>query len=533
MVFVLFGINKGISQNNTYVVNTTNQPGTNYDGTTSVGVGAQAGGLNCSFFGHLAGKNNGRTSNTAFGFGALSSNAPFTTTAGGFNSAFGSTTMQNNTSGQFNCSFGARNLTLNTIGSGNVAMGYRTLELNTTGGYNTALGYFSLGRLNLPFNGMQSDGNTAVGNNAGSGLTSGITNIFLGNYSGSSLSTGSNNVFIGNSTGNNLTTGSNNVFIGKATVNGLAATTPTVVGNNASNTIILADGEGNQRLLIGGVGVNIGNVGIGLGNNNIAQNRLELNGGLAGTSGLRFRSYTSASTPVASNGRVLTLNASGDVVLTTDVGSGGSTVITNGTNTTVTGTGVTGTPYRINAQNIYTNDGTLNTTTIPSTTAGVRTVTMGNNNLFFNTLGSTSGNGRIYIGNTTLFPAITATSNYRLLVEGGILSERVKVALRNPTTNWADYVFANDYKLMPLKEVEAYINENKHLPGIDSANELVKNGLDLGDMQAKQMAKIEELTLYVIEQNKTLENQNKAFEKQSKEIEELKAQVKILLDKTK
>jgi hypothetical protein len=70
---------------------------------------------------------------------------------------------------------------------------------------------------------------------------------------------------------------------------------------------------------------------------------------------------------------------------------------------------------------------------------------------------------------------------------------------------------------MPLNEVETFVKENKHLPGIDSANELVKNGLDVAEMQAKQMGKIEELTLYVIQQNK--------------EIEELKAQVKALLEK--
>jgi hypothetical protein len=440
--------------------------------------------------------------NTAIGAFVLSSGTepvPTSLFTGGYNTAVGGNNMTYTTSGKWNCSFGARNMTFNTTGTGHVAMGFRALELNTTGEFNTAIGPGA----NLHSN---SSYNIAIGVETPRNFTTG----------------GNGNIFIGNRTAQFLASGNYNVIIGGEVKVGAAATTPTVVGNDASNTIILADGQGTQRLLIGGSGVNIGNVGIGLGNNFIAQNRLELNGGLAGTSGLRFRSYTSASTPVASNGRVLTLNATGDVVLTTDVGSGGSTVIANGTNTTVTGTGVTGTPYRINAQNLYTNDGTLNTITTPSTTAGVRTVTMGNNNLFFNTFGSTSGNGRIYIGNTTLFPAITATSNYRLLVEGGILSERVKVALRNPTTNWADYVFANDYKLMPLKEVEAYINENKHLPGIDSANELVKNGLDLGDMQAKQMAKIEELTLYVIEQNKTLENQKKALEKQGKEIEEYK-----------
>jgi hypothetical protein len=74
---------------------------------------------------------------------------------------------------------------------------------------------------------------------------------------------------------------------------------------------------------------------------------------------------------------------------------------------------------------------------------------------------------------------------------------------------------------MPLKNVEEYITKNNHLPGIDSASDLSKQGLDIAEMQAKHMAKIEELTLYIIEQNK-------AIEKNSKAIEELKLQVKKL-----
>jgi hypothetical protein len=69
--------------------------------------------------------------------------------------------------------------------------------------------------------------------------------------------------------------------------------------------------------------------------------------------------------------------------------------------------------------------------------------------------------------------------------------------------------------------VEEYIAANKHLPGVDSAIELSKNGLDLAEMQAKHMAKIEEMMLYIIEQNKTIE-------KNIKDIEELKKQVKVL-----
>ena len=76
---------------------------------------------------------------------------------------------------------------------------------------------------------------------------------------------------------------------------------------------------------------------------------------------------------------------------------------------------------------------------------------------------------------------------------------------------------------MPLKNVEEYINTHKHLPGIDSAAELSKNGLDLAEMQAKHMAKIEELTLYIIEQNKAIERNTKAIQELQKQVQVLTA----------
>ena len=63
-------------------------------------------------------------------------------------------------------------------------------------------------------------------------------------------------------------------------------------------------------------------------------------------------------------------------------------------------------------------------------------------------------------------------------------------------------MFKPDYKLTPLKELETYINNNKHLPDIPTEQEIIKDGLDLGDMQKLQMQKIEELTLYIIQLNK-------------------------------
>jgi trimeric autotransporter adhesin len=228
---------------------------------------------------------------------------------------------------------------------------------------------------------------------------------------------------------------------------------------------------------------------------------------------------TLTQSPIQTTGTAITLSNGGGTVYV----DGSETKIQAGTNVTVTGAGTIASPYVINSTatggvncNIYTCDGTI------TPANGVRTVTMNNNNLVFDTTGSTT-NGRVYIGNSASFP--TTTGNYRLNVEGGILTEKVKVALRS-SANWADYVFADNYKLMPLNEVEAFVKENKHLPGVASAENLAKEGLDLGQMQAKQMEKIEELTLYVIEQNKTIE-------KQSKEIEELKAMVNALVNKTK
>lgn len=96
----------------------------------------------------------------------------------------------------------------------------------------------------------------------------------------------------------------------------------------------------------------------------------------------------------------------------------------------------------------------------------------------------------------------TATPSHKLAVNGTIRAKEVIV-----DTGWADYVFEDDYRLAPLSEVESHIREKKHLPGIPSANEIAAHGVSMGEMQAKLLAKIEELTLHVIAQGKQLETQ--------------------------
>ncbi|GAB3423650.1 hypothetical protein [Niabella aquatica] len=99
----------------------------------------------------------------------------------------------------------------------------------------------------------------------------------------------------------------------------------------------------------------------------------------------------------------------------------------------------------------------------------------------------------------------TATPAEKLSVNGKIRAKEIKVE----TSNWPDYVFKPSYQLMPLQEVSHFITQNGHLPGVSSAKEVEQNGIDLGANQAVLLKKIEELTLYVIEQNKIIEQQGK------------------------
>ncbi len=88
------------------------------------------------------------------------------------------------------------------------------------------------------------------------------------------------------------------------------------------------------------------------------------------------------------------------------------------------------------------------------------------------------------------------TTGYLLSVAGKVRAEEVEISL---SSTWADYVFADNYSLMPLAELKSYISENRHLPNIPSAEEIETSGLSIGEMQKMQMEKIEELTLYILE----------------------------------
>ena len=101
-------------------------------------------------------------------------------------------------------------------------------------------------------------------------------------------------------------------------------------------------------------------------------------------------------------------------------------------------------------------------------------------------------NGNVGIGTLS-------AGTYKLAVNGTIRAKEIRVE-----SGWSDYVFEKGYALRSLNNVAKYIEQNKHLPGIPSAKEIQENGLAVGDVQTKMMAKIEELTLYVIKQEKSI-----------------------------
>lgn len=112
--------------------------------------------------------------------------------------------------------------------------------------------------------------------------------------------------------------------------------------------------------------------------------------------------------------------------------------------------------------------------------------------------GTVTNLGNLYsLGNVGI--GTTDTKGYKLAVAGNMIAESVKVKLQG---SWPDYVFGEDYKLPTLHETEKHIKENGHLEGIPSAKEVKANGIDLGDINARLLQKLEELTLHLIEMKK-------------------------------
>jgi hypothetical protein len=142
-----------------------------------------------------------------------------------------------------------------------------------------------------------------------------------------------------------------------------------------------------------------------------------------------------------------------------------------------------------------------------------------------------TNSGNVGIGTTNPY-------NYRLAVNGSAIFTSAWV---KPFANWPDYVFKKGYELPTLESVSKYICSHGHLPGMPSADSVQRTGLDLGGNQAALLRKIEELTLYAIEQEKSIQGYNNVIlewreklslqEQQRRALEERITRLEALIDK--
>lgn len=377
---------------------------------------------------------------------------------GNNNTFIGYNSGANNQNGSFNTALGS--YSSQSGGINNVSIGYEA-AMSTTSTDNVSIGY----RAGKGNNGFR---NIFLGSKAGGGNTAGNDNIVLGFESGLVMTGGSNNIFMGNNSGRAFDNGGSNIFLGQNSGQFRYSSNSNVfIGHNSgwygtdgtANTFLGnnsgANSSGNNNVMIGeGAGGENGS-----GNNNV------FIGKLAGFENL----------------------GSGNVLIGNETGNQD--------------------PNASNKLYIDNNE-TLNPLIWGDFAA---------DQLKFNGKVGIGGNTTTGFGSYPTTAGGVSVSNYNLFVTGGILTEEVRVNLRGTNGQWADYVFAKDYDLKPLSEVETFINNNGHLPNVPCAEQVKEEGIELGEMAKIQQEKIEELTLYLIQQNK--------------QIEELKAQVKLLLDK--
>jgi hypothetical protein len=148
-------------------------------------------------------------------------------------------------------------------------------------------------------------------------------------------------------------------------------------------------------------------------------------------------------------------------------------------------------------------------------------------NLFYRNVSSLNNrwiynNGTLYDSADNIGIGTSNTDGYKLAVNGTAIFTKVKV---KTSGTWPDYVFKKGYALPDLHQLERYIAEHKHLPGIASEKEVQEQGIDVGDHQAALLKKVEELTLYLIDQNKSLTEQNRQLTEQARQMTEQKSRL--------
>jgi hypothetical protein len=336
-----------------------------------------------------------------------------------------------------------------------------------------------------------------VGTSAGNAASTGANNTFIGYWAGKVTSTSAGNTFVGSQTGA-ANTAANNTFIGyyagKVNVTG---TSNTFLGSEAGTATTTSNNTfiGFQAGKINSIGSNNTFIGVysGMGNSN--------------GSGNICIGYQTGYNIVSGINNVYIGNYSGmenEGNNNTFLGNNSGSEST-GSNNVFIGTNVGF--YESSNNKLMIDNQDISTPLIWGDFSADQLKL----------------NGKTGIGmGTNTFPTSVggaSVTGYNLFVRGGILADEVRVR-----TTWSDYVFTKDYKLPTLEEVENHINQKGYLINVPSGKQVEEEGIELGQMAKIQQEKIEELTLYIIEQNKI----NK---QQGEKIAKLETLVQTLLDK--
>ncbi len=489
-------------------------------------------------------------------------------TTGGFNTLVGSDAGYVLSTGAENTIVGARAGYSLTTGGNNTLLGSFAGNVISTGSNNTYLGHYAgSGSLTAVYN-------TGIGAEALKGLTSGNNNTGIGHRAGR---------FYGSTGTNSNTTSSNSVYLGYETrASADNNTNETVIGyaatGNGSNSVTIGNNSVTKTVLQGSVGIGTAsptakfhvngtskftdqlqltkttdNAGIPAylaGYSTGARVDYTITGAITtpnyhsaqhnllqfGAYGGNVTSYSAAATrsDLFLNDMVSTLPGGNyfsasesfvTIVGNTNIGGGGvasvrAAATINATTSKyygvlidqVNGNGTITDKYGLyqldaTSKNYFAGKVTIGTTTDAGYKLDVNGATRLNNSLVVN------ADGTVALGTITTYP-----SGYKLAVAGNIIAEKVRVKLQSST--WPDYVFDKKYKLPSLQEIEQFIQEHQHLPGVPSAAEVEKEGIDLGNNQVILLKKIEELTLHLIELNKKVDQlvaENETLKKKQQE----------------
>jgi trimeric autotransporter adhesin len=529
--------------------------GTGYSNTT---------GNDNSFFGAGAGYNNTASSNSFFGQNAGNANttgsnnsffgrwAGISNTTGSHNSFVGNAAGDANTEGYENTFFGSITGFSNTMGSQNSFIGSAAGYANIEGFQNSFLGYAA------GYSNTTGSQNSFVGSAAGQSNTAGYENSFLGYAAGYSNTTGSHNSLVGNGAGYANTEGIENSFFGYAAGSyNTTGNNGSFVGNFAGHANTTASGNsfmGSFAGLYSSAGQFNSFFGYGAGGSNTIENNNSFFGtlsdgaaGITNSTAIGYRAKVTRSDSLVLGG----VNGVNGATAETNIGIG----ITNpDRQLTVEGTQAVGRLRRYyGTTDPFTR--TFAPTFLLERSRGNQAVpvniqagdylgkvqfrgVVGGSAVEYGAMAfvasDTSQNGRFaFIDRdlTTERMSILNTGNVginttapleRLHVVGNVRIDG-DLIWTDPGASVPDYVFHPDYRLMGIDALEKFITEEKHLPNIPAAVEIRDKGLNVNDFQMKLLEKIEELTLYTVQQAKAIEEQKAALDQKDTTIATLQA----------